>query len=79
MVPLSDDEIDELDQLLMSDAASDETLTIDGLDGHHKAAHERDYSLSRSNRIAPKVCRNAPGPDGSRKKFKKCCEAAALH
>ena len=31
---LSDDELNELDRFLMSDLASDETLTIDGLDGY---------------------------------------------
>jgi uncharacterized protein len=34
MVPLSDEEIDELDAFLISDATSDETMTLDTLDGY---------------------------------------------
>lgn len=34
MAPLSDGEMDELDQFLMSDATSDETMTLDMLDGY---------------------------------------------
>ncbi len=32
--PLSDDEINELDRFLMSDATSDETMSVDALDGY---------------------------------------------
>jgi uncharacterized protein len=34
LVPLSDDELDELDSFLMSDATSDETMMLDCLDGY---------------------------------------------
>jgi uncharacterized protein len=34
LAPLSDDEMDELDQFLMSDATSDETMILDMLDGY---------------------------------------------
>lgn len=34
MVPLSDEEMDELDDFLMSDATSDETMLLDCLDGY---------------------------------------------
>ena len=34
MAPLSDEEQDELDQFLLSDATSDETMTLDMLDGY---------------------------------------------
>ena len=34
MVPLSEEEIDELDDFLMSDAVSDETMMLDQLDGY---------------------------------------------
>lgn len=34
MAPLSDEEMDELDQFLLSDAVSDETMTLDCLDGY---------------------------------------------
>jgi len=34
MAPLSDEEMDELDQFLLSDLTSDETMTLDMLDGY---------------------------------------------
>lgn len=34
MAPLSDEDVDELDQFLMSDLTSDETLMLDSLDGY---------------------------------------------
>lgn len=34
MAPLSDEELDELDRFLVSDATSDETMMLDTLDGY---------------------------------------------
>jgi uncharacterized protein len=34
MAPLSDEETDELEQFLMSDATSDQTMLLDVLDGY---------------------------------------------